>query len=127
MASCELCDKPATTKARIEGVTMQVCSKCAAFGTELRPPSEARLHHAARVNAPQQRRPIAQAAERDLVIDFGNRLRYARERKKLTLEDAARLLTIQASTLRHYESGTMRPDEKATAKLERFYTLSLLE
>lgn len=104
---------------------MSVCRSCAAFGTELRPPSEARLRHVTAVNTPQRTWRRTPAAERILKVDFGRQLRAARERRALSPEEAAKQLSIQQSTLRHYEAGSMRPDEKTAARLERFYAISL--
>lgn len=117
MASCDLCSKPATTKARIEGVVLSVCASCAAFGTEFKAPP------------PILKRPVVHHATPTtlLVTDFATRLRKARQKLGLNEEDAARKLNIRKSTLLHFEAGKLQPDDATTKKLEKFYGITLLE
>lgn len=119
MTSCELCGKPATTKARIEGVPLTVCAACAALGTPfVVPPPVVRA-------APKSLK--AELSPRELVTDFRQRIRAARQKKGLTEEDAAKALNIHKSTLLHYESGKMHPDDTTAKKFERFYDIVLFE
>lgn len=119
MTSCELCGKIATKKAKIEGSVLAVCESCASFGTELKetkPLHNVKVTHSLKADLP----------ETFLVENFGQLLRQARSKKKLTEEDAAKLLNIRESTLKHYEAGAVQPDETTIRKLEKFYGVSLL-
>lgn len=134
MASCDMCGKPATTKARIEGAVMTVCSSCASFGVSLAPPKpagkvaapratlSAHASFGARTHAHSLRE-----SEGEFVLagDFGQRLRSARQRLKLTEEEAALKLQISKNDLLHFESGKRQPSEAMTRKLEKFYGTSL--
>ena len=123
MSSCELCGKPGTTKARIEGAVMVVCSSCARFGTELKAPVRAG-------NAPLHRTYVPQglgSVEPDIVPDFGVRLRQARQRRGLSEVDAARELAITKTALLGYESGKHVPSDAIAKKLGKFYGITLLE
>jgi len=115
MASCELCGKPATTKARIEGTILHVCSNCASFGTEIK------------AVAPKRQFVRPEAPEMYMASDFGQQLRRAREKLGLTEEEAAKKLNIKESTLRHFEHATVQPDDATVKKLEKFYRIKLTQ
>lgn len=116
MTSCDLCGKPATTKARIEGALLSVCASCASHGMEIRTPQPVVKY-----------KPVQQTAETYHVGDMGQRLRQARQRMKLSEKDAALKLNIKESTLLHLEANKMHPDDALTKKLEKFYGIKLTE
>lgn len=121
MASCDMCSKQATTKARIEGVVLSVCASCAAFGQEFKPPVAPVL---------VKRTPLSLKAEQPgtlLATDAPARLRRARQRMGLNEKDAALKLNLKESTLLHFEAGKLQPDDATIRKLERFYGITLLE
>lgn len=119
MTSCELCGKPAIGKARVEGVIFTVCAGCSQLGQPLAPPPA----------TPARRVAPAHTAlpARELVVDFGSRLRSARQHKGLSEEDAAKALNLHKSTLLHFEAGKMHPDDTTARKLERFFGITLFE
>jgi uncharacterized protein (TIGR00270 family) len=122
MTSCDLCGKPATTRARVEGVAVSVCASCATFGVSLAPPKPAG-------NVPRGTRPLhgLRESETEFVLagDFGSRLRGARQKLKMTEEEAAVKLHIRKNDLLHFESGKRQPSEEMTRKLEKFYGVRL--
>ena len=124
MASCEMCGKNATTRARIEGVVMSVCASCATYGTELTAPKS--VGRAPTIFAPRAPQGLG-AVELELPIDFAKRLRKARQAKGLTEEDAARALAMTKTAFLHYESGKHTPDDATAKKLARFFSFSLAE
>lgn len=124
MVSCELCGKPATTKARIEGVVFSVCAGCASLGNELREAPRSVTPRAVYSSLPTKQ---SFGSERLLAVDFGSRLRSARQKKGLNEKDAARQLNIKESMLLHFEAGKMQPDDALAKKLERFYGISIYE
>jgi putative transcription factor len=62
-----------------------------------------------------------------LVADFGDRVRRARQAKRLKVEDVARAINEKASLLNNIESGSFHPDPIVTAKLERSLGIRLRE
>jgi putative transcription factor len=126
MASCELCGKPATTKARVEGVVFAVCASCAKLGHEFGETPRAVMERKA-ASRPSQPRPHAPATDTYLAIDYGQRLRKARQKMGLTEKDAALKLNMREIELLHYESGKLQPNETVAKKLEKFYTIKLYE
>ncbi len=123
MASCDMCGKLATTKARIEGAVMIVCASCATFGQELVPPKPAGRATSYAPRPPQGLGTIDQ----ELPSDFPKRLRKARLAKGLSEEDAARQLAMTKTSLLHYEAGKMVPDDATARKLAKFFGFSLAE
>ena len=122
MTSCDLCGKIATGQARIEGVTLTVCANCMTLGTVINPPRAP-----VRSSSGQGYRAPTPITEFVLVVDFGKRLRTARQRMKLSEKDAGLKLNIKESTLLHFEAGKVQPDEVATRKLEKFFGITLTE
>jgi transcriptional regulator with XRE-family HTH domain len=56
---------------------------------------------------------------------LGDRLREVREKKGLTITEAADLLESHFSTLSSYERGVRQPNPKALARLAAFYGVSV--
>ena len=60
-----------------------------------------------------------------LVNDFSEVIRKSRMIKGLTHEQLGILIKERASLLRKIESGSLKPDEELTKKLERFFRINL--
>jgi putative transcription factor len=60
-----------------------------------------------------------------LVNDFSEIIRKSRMIKGLTHEQLGILIKERASLLRKIESGSLKPDEELTKKLERFFRINL--
>lgn len=61
----------------------------------------------------------------EIVSTLGSRLREARERKKLTQIEAAKILGISNGTLSGYERGYRDPDTTTLKKLANLYGVSI--
>lgn len=117
--NCEMCGKPATGKATVEGVQMAVCASCMRYGTNARPLPQA---------APKKGKPSASSSmfserPREELIetvrpDFPKLLRQHREKLKLNQGQFAASLQVRASTYNHWESGAAVPDTATARKLE---------
>ena len=114
---CELCGKAATSRAIVEGVTMNVCAGCARFGNELRAP------------VMTTRAPIAQAPEPLLTIvdDVGMKIKSAREKQGLTQQAFALKLNEHQSVLHQIETGHREPNIELARKLEKVLRITLVE
>ena len=117
MVECELCGSKATTRAKVEGTVLDVCSDCVKFGSEV-----------PRIEIKKAKRKIAIAEEPEevLVKDFHKIIRKAREKKKLTQEELAKKLKEKASVIKRLEEG-WKPSLKLIEKLERFFEIKLRE
>jgi len=106
---CEICgEREATTKVELEGIVLRVCRNCAKFGSEV----------AERVERVKKRK-IRESVEEDILPDFANRIREAREKKGVSRNELAAMINEKVSVIEKVEAGKMLPDEKLTKKLEK--------
>jgi putative transcription factor len=118
MAECEICGKNVNSvkKAEIDGVLLEVCEECAKLGKEVLQPKPVVLKKA--VVLPQ----IEEGKE--LVDDFAQKIRRAREEKGLTQDEAADKIGISRLVYKRIENG-LKPDEKIARKIEKFFGIKL--
>lgn len=134
---CEMCGKDVTfcKKVTIEGVHLEVCAECAKFGTEARkeqPKEEGpKPIITQRLEVREKRakpRDIYTGQESiELVDDFAERIRDARQRRSMTQKDLAARINERVTVLSKIETGDMRPDEKLIAKLQKELGIVLKE
>lgn len=128
---CEVCGNGIRGKAvqvRIEGSLMRTCERCAKFGTQEHQWSEHRQERsiAPRVFRPQPR--LAQpVVESDIVENYAELIRHAREKAGLTQEDFGKKINEKASIIARLESRAMVPSTKLARKLEKALGIKLLE
>jgi len=115
LAECDICGKPATTRAIIEGAKLSVCARCAIYGQEMVAPT---------VRKPFAARPIR---ELEVVEGYGRLVRQARERTGLSRQDLARKLFIVENVLERIENEHLKPNETIAKKLEKELGIILLE
>lgn len=115
---------------------MRVCQGCMRFGKPVPEPAASRAQSApaARMEkglrqrqARMSERRAALETDEELVPDFGDRVRRARQSKRLKVEDVARAINEKASLIHKVEAGTFHPDPVVTAKLERSLGVRLRE
>ncbi|MFA6329888.1 MAG: multiprotein-bridging factor 1 family protein [Candidatus Micrarchaeia archaeon] len=114
MADCDICGRPATTKAIVEGATLSVCGRCVSYGRELSAPT---------IRRPNQPRPMV---ELEVVEGYGSTVRHARERSGLTRQELARKLFILENVLERIENEHLKPNEAVAKKLEKELGITLL-
>jgi putative transcription factor len=134
---CEMCGKPLPFHATIvvEGARMRVCAGCAKFGKvveEPRPKGAAPSGSGPAVGpAPRPRnraeKPVPLESDEELVADFGERIRKAREGRRVTVEDLARAINERQSIVQKVEAGTYFPDPELTRKIEASLQIRLRE
>ncbi len=136
--ACEMCGRPLPIVGTIdvEGARMRVCQGCMRFGKAVEEPSPAHAAPAPKdrvedgLRRRQQRmtpKPVRLESDEELVPDFGDRVRRARQAKRLKVEDVARAINEKASILHKIEAGSFHPDPVVTAKLERSLGVQLRE
>jgi len=114
MADCDICGRPATTKAIVEGATLSVCARCVSYGRELSAPT---------IRRPNAPRPMV---ELEVAEGYGRIVRQARERAGLTRQELARKLFILENVLERIENEHLKPNEAVAKKLEKELGISLL-
>ena len=148
---CEMCgtERGRLRPVEVEGVTMQLCSDCAKFGTEKA--HEAPKHSVGSPQAgvrsggadggwsvPGMARPRRSGSgkpkkdalsheELELVEDYPVRIRKARETLGISQEDLGKKMNEKKSVIAKLEGGTFRPDNKLIGKLERTLGIRLRE
>ena len=117
MPECEICGRETEVlfEVSVEGAVMLACEKCSRGKKVLRKIGE----------MPEERRPaytIQKAEAQDeleLVDDFGDRIRKAREKLGLPLRVLAEKISEKESMLVRIEKQSLMPSEKVAKKLEK--------
>ncbi|MHB1492516.1 MAG: multiprotein bridging factor aMBF1 [Thermoplasmataceae archaeon] len=145
---CEMCGKKAQrlTKIRIDGAILSVCDDCSRFGTPL---TSLRAHDTKKVDfqgqvtlqvkerpviigkarSPQKIRRDGRKADEELEIvpDYFQIIKDAREKMSLTQEELALKMMEKKHVLANIERGDLKPDMRTARKLEKLLKITLLE
>jgi len=137
---CEMCgnEVETTSRVRVEGTVLALCSNCAKFGTVLDPPT---------APAPTERAPVrpgtpatrvmgtgrrleerdlyTEIGELELAPDWARRVRVAREAAAWTPEDLAKKLNEKKSVVLKLESGAFHPPDQLVRKVEHLLRIRL--
>lgn len=135
--TCEMCGKPLpiTATIEVEGARMRVCQGCQRFGRVIAPPAAAPAG-ATRADASQRlqrsakrmaEKPVPLESDEELVEAFGERVRKAREQRRLSLDDVAKAINEKKSLLHKIETEHVHPDPVVTRKLEAALGVRLRE
>lgn len=120
--NCEMCGKSLekSFKVEVESVEMQLCEGCSGFGKIIEKP---------KVMVFKRKKKIAKKEEfyEAIVEDYTNKIKNARELRKLKQKDLANELAIKESLLHKIESGSMNLNLEIAKKLERFLNIKLIE
>jgi len=141
MASCEICGIQILEKADrvyVEGNLLTVCKSCSKRG---KPSSHQQniqktgnpssyQQNIQKIGFPRPKKIVKTEKitfddTRILVSNLSEVLRKSRMSRGLTHEQLGLSLNERASLLRKIESGSIKPDEELTKKLERFFRISL--
>ncbi|MFT4910577.1 MAG: putative transcription factor [Natronomonas sp.] len=144
MVQCEMCGtetgSPKTVK--IEGAELDVCDECADFGTEVQTEdtsststkystsssssssSSSGSQSSSRGSGGGSRRDMFDEMD-EVVQDYDDRIRTARESEGLTQEELADRLNEKASLIRKVERGDVLPSDEVQGELERELGINL--
>jgi len=152
MPQCEMCgsEQPSLTTVKVEGAELQLCDDCKEFGTEVRTESSSSTSTKYSTSSSggtgsgsgsgtsgsgsggsgggssRRRRDMFDDMD-EIVADYDQQIREAREDRGLSQEDLAKSLNEKASLIRKLERGDMLPSDDVRAKLERGLEISLVE
>ncbi|MFW5964124.1 MAG: multiprotein bridging factor aMBF1 [Natronomonas sp.] len=147
MVQCEMCGaetaSPKTVK--VEGAELDVCDDCADFGTEVQTQdtsssstkystssssssssSSSTSSSSSSGGGGGRRRDMFDEMD-EVVTDYDDRIRNARESEGLTQEELANQLNEKASLIRKLERGDVLPSDKVQRKLEKALEITLSE
>lgn len=146
MVQCEMCgaETASPTTVEIEGAELDVCDNCTDFGTEVEQQSTASTSTKYSTDSSDssgssessdsgggsssrsRRRDMFDDME-EVVQDYDERIRNAREAAGLSQEDLAKELNEKASLIRKLERGASLPSDSIQGKLERRLDITLTE
>ncbi len=134
---CDVCGRKIVGEPRrviIEGAKMTTCSECAKLGSGFwepeppragqRTPPEKKVKTAAKKDSSGAL--AASFEEIEVIQDFGQLIKQARERMGLTPEDLGRRIGEKESVIKKVEGGKIVPDIRLTTKLEHALKIKLL-
>ncbi|MFC7239325.1 multiprotein bridging factor aMBF1 [Saliphagus sp. GCM10025317] len=126
---------------KVEGAKLDVCSNCTDFGTEVKTASSSSTSTKYSTGSGSgsgsgssdtsssggrssgsggsRRRDMFDEMD-EIVTDYDDRIRRAREKKDLSQSDLANELNEKASLIRKLERGDTLPSDRVQSKLERF-------
>jgi putative transcription factor len=135
------------TTTKVEGAELELCDECSDFGTEVRTESSSSSSTKYSTSSSSSSSSSSSASggtdssgggssrrRRDMfddmdqvVTDYDERIRSAREDRGLSQEDLANELNEKASLIRKLERGDVLPSDEVQTKLERELDISLSE
>ncbi|MDK2916011.1 MAG: putative transcription factor [Euryarchaeota archaeon] len=132
---CELCGAPIQGPSKtiqIEGAELCVCVRCAKHGTEVQQPRRKGVpQKVPGVAAPQaaKRRPrdVFDLMEGELVDDYADRIRAAREAKEWSTLDLAQAIKEREILIKKIEKGDLIPEDDVRKKLEKALNIRLID
>lgn len=133
---CEMCGKdvPFIKTIKVEGTFLKACSDCSKFGAELTKKEERTVSVPGvteglerRLMRRREKDVFESGGELELVLDYPQRIRKARNAKSWKQEELAAKINEKKSVIMKLETGDIRPDEKLIAKLEKALNITLKE
>ncbi|MDP9210793.1 MAG: multiprotein bridging factor aMBF1 [Thermoproteota archaeon] len=128
MASCEICGTQILEygeKVYVEGNLITVCKTCSKRGKPLKNQQDIQRKPAMRPKKIEKLDRITFDDSAILINNFSEVIRNSRMANGLTHEQLGLLIKERVSLLRKIESGTLKPDEGLSRKLERFFRINL--
>ena len=123
---------------RVEGAELQVCSRCEKYGTAVQQPRRTDIRRPAPAgpagrgaapvpSATYRKRDMFDYMEGEIVDDYADRIRHAREAKGLSQKDLALQMMERELLVKKIEKGELVPEEAVRKKLEKVLGIRLLE
>lgn len=128
MQYCDICGAPIEGQPyviKLDNAVLHVCRRCAAsYGAVSVQQPQRRVEPPRRVSVQQPRR--AQVDRYEVVEEYAEVIKRARESLGLTREALASYIGVKESVLRRIESGQLVPDVQLARKLEKALGVKLL-
>ena len=128
MSSCEICGIQIVDhgeRVYVEGNLLTVCKACSKRGKPSNNQQNIQRKLPTQPKKIEKPDKITFEDSAILVKNFSEVIRNSRMSKGLTHEQLGLLIKERASLLRKIESGSLKPDEELTKKLERFFRINL--
>ncbi|TLX91400.1 MAG: TIGR00270 family protein [Thaumarchaeota archaeon] len=128
MVSCEICGNRITDlveKVLVEGNLLTVCKTCSKRGkpSNHQPSAQKKSFYGPK----KMLKPDKITFDDSIILvnNYSELIRESRMTRSLSHEQLGLLLKERASLIRKIESGSLKPDEVLTKKLERFFRIKL--
>lgn len=120
MSSCQLCGKDSDDlkKTKIEGATLKVCDSCSDMGETVEQPKK-------KSKKTKKKKTYRPKDTQVLANDYGNRLKEAREDRKLSMKELADTLNEKASLIKKIEREDLKPEKSLAKKLSKELDVTL--
>jgi len=121
---CEICGKEARLKRTlIEGVEMMACDECSKYGIVL--PERKKIVQRKPKKIIPYSKDVFEEMKKELIPDWGKKIRDARERKNMTREELGAKVGEKTTTIAKIENEELRPPDETVKKLEKVLEISL--
>ncbi|MFQ6134591.1 MAG: multiprotein bridging factor aMBF1 [Nitrososphaerales archaeon] len=127
---CEVCGNPIrgpVNTIQVDGGIFRVCPLCSRLGKPVKMPGDPRppppiisRSKPSQINTPYQEQEL------ELRRDFNTLIKSAREKKGLSQEEFGRRINEKLSVIKHLETGSLKPNDVLTRKVEHFLKIRLL-
>lgn len=130
---CEICGKESTLKRTVvEGTVLMVCPQCQKFGIDKEEENFAPIpinvvERLKRREKKLKEKDIFEGKEEILADDYSQKIRNARNRMNLTIEDLGKKINEKKTVIAKIENGEMIPTDELVKKLERALHIRLME
>jgi len=130
---CELCGNECGSKGKpaiVDGVKMILCPSCLKYAQEVKTSGETPPFVKQRLLGRLRRRTekdIYDEMKKELVPNWSEIIRKAREKKGLTREELGFKVGEKTNTIAKIEKGELRPSDEVARKLEKLLSITLFE
>ncbi|MCL7416067.1 MAG: multiprotein bridging factor aMBF1 [ANME-2 cluster archaeon] len=132
---CEICGVEIIGQPRkvvVEGTEVEVCGKCAQYGTAPTSwsPVSKKVAPVRNAPAPRMKRPKPNpfnTMDEEIISDYSRVIREAREAKGWTQEELALKIKVKASLIRKVERAEIMPEDSLRKILEHTLGIKLTE
>jgi len=130
---CEICGtviKGNPIRVTVEGTVLDVCSKCAHYGKpqDKWTPVSRKISPTERVIvAHRPKRDVFDKLEDEIIPDYAQIIKKARESQGLTIEELASKMMEKATLIRKIEREELIPEDTVRKKLETTLNIKLTE
>jgi len=130
---CELCGNDCGDRCRqaeIEGVRMMLCPSCMRHGHSVQEVRDTTVQVQRSLIRRSRRighKDVYEGMNRELVDDWGEIIKKARENKGITREQLGFNIGERTVTISKIENGELRPSDKVAQKLEKELSITLFE
>ena len=136
-AQCEICGteiKGRPAKVNIEGSELEVCSKCAQYGTSVETRTQPKQQVPGKTTTakktekkPYPKKTKFEGPTYELVDGYDQIIRDTREQLEWTQEELAAKIKEKESLIKKIERGEIVPEDSVRKKLERALNIQLTE